>query len=178
MCQRFRSRSVFHRKLEFRVAIFDPVIGDRNLLTDGPTFSSFTVLFSDVRRGPFRALGVAVDEARLRRVVLAQILETLALTDDLRGPWQVILAERPRARLATEQDTTHRCSLAPTLVARVVRTLPSMVARDILHCDADAVRVDGYRAQIATHDLAAVPARLAHRAVAVVSASDLRARFL
>ena len=63
-------------------------------------------------------------------------------------------------------------------MARVMRARPSVVTSDVLHGDADARRVNGNRAEIAAHDFAAVPARLAHRAVTVVATGNLRARLL
>ena len=90
----------------------------------------------------------------------------------------MVFAESARARFATEKNTTDGGGFTATLMARVMRARPSVVTSDVLHGDADARRVNGNRAEIAAHDFAAVPARLAHRAVTVVATGNLRARLL
>ena len=115
-----------------------------------------------MRRSPLGALLVAVNEARLRRVVLAQVLKSLALADDFCGVRQVIFAESSRTCFATEKDTTYCRRLAAAFVARVMRARPPMVSRDILDCDPYAVWVHRDRTQVATHDFTSIPARLTH----------------
>ena len=105
---------------------------------------------------------------------LTERLEPLALPDDLRAVRQVVLAVRVDARLAAEEHAAHGGGFPAALVARVVRTRPPRRLGQLVLRHPDALRVDADWAQVAAHDVAAVPAVLAGEAVPVIAASHLR----
>ena len=168
-------------QLDLVVPLLDPRVGERHLGAYGPPLRLLRLvaaLLQPLLLGPLHAVRVAADEARLRGVPLPERLEALALADDLGVRGQVVLAERARARLAPEQHPADGGGFAPALRAAVVRAPPARRLCDFALGHAYALGVHGDGAQVAAHDITAVPARLTGVAVPVVAPSHLRARFL
>ena len=170
-------RRGIQRELNLVVAFLDPRVGERHFGADGPPgrlLRLLPALLQPPLLGPLHALLGASDEARLRRVPLTERLEPLALPDDLRAVRQVVLAVRVDASLAAEEHAAHGGGFPAALVARVVRTRPPRRLGQLVLRHPDALRVDADWAQVAAHDVAAVPAVLACEAVPVIAASHLR----